>query len=58
MGLLGEMVLGNVRLFVNAENILNVRQTREDPLVRPVRGRMWEPCHAARVDARRVSGGK
>lgn len=37
MGLLGEIVLGNVRLFVNAENILNVRQTRHDPLLRPVR---------------------
>ncbi|MFC3711010.1 TonB-dependent receptor plug domain-containing protein [Sphingoaurantiacus capsulatus] len=37
MGLLGEIVVGNVRLFVNAENILNVRQTKYDPLIRPVR---------------------
>lgn len=37
MGLLGEIVLGPVRLFLNAENLLNVRQTKYDPLVRPVR---------------------
>jgi len=37
VGLLGEIVLGNARLFVNAENILDVRQSREDPLVRPTR---------------------
>lgn len=37
MGLLGEIVLGPVRLFVNAENLLNVRQTKYDPAVRPVR---------------------
>ena len=30
-------MLGNVRLFVNAENLLGVRQTRYDPLVRPTR---------------------
>jgi outer membrane receptor for ferrienterochelin and colicins len=37
MGMLGEIVLGKVRLFVNAENLLNVRQTKYDPLVRPTR---------------------
>lgn len=37
MGLLGEIVLGRVRLFANAENILNVRQTRYDPLLLPSR---------------------
>ncbi len=37
LGLLGEVVLGKVRLFVNAENLLGVRQTRYDPLVRPRR---------------------
>lgn len=37
MGILGEMVVGNVRWFVNAENILNVRQTRHDSLLRPAR---------------------
>lgn len=37
LGLLGEVVLGRVRLFVNAENLLGVRQTDHDPLVRPTR---------------------
>jgi iron complex outermembrane receptor protein len=37
LGLLGEIVLGKVRLFVNAENLLDVRQTKYDPLVRPTR---------------------
>jgi iron complex outermembrane receptor protein len=37
VGILGEVVLGRVRLFANAENILGVRQTRYDPLVRPQR---------------------
>lgn len=37
IGLLGEIVLGRARLFVNAENILGTRQTRYDPLLQPVR---------------------
>lgn len=37
VGLLGEIVLGPVRLFVNAENILDIRQSRYDPIVRPTR---------------------
>ncbi len=37
VGLLGEIVLGRYRLFLNLENLLNVRQTREDSLLRPVR---------------------
>jgi iron complex outermembrane receptor protein len=37
LGLLGEIVLGKVRLFVNAENLLDVRQTRHDPLLLPQR---------------------
>lgn len=37
LGLLGEIVLGKVRLFANAENLLNVRQTRTDPLLLPQR---------------------
>jgi len=35
LGLLGQITLGNVSWFVNAENLLNVRQTREDPLLLP-----------------------
>jgi iron complex outermembrane receptor protein len=37
VGVLGEVVLGKVSLFANAENILGVRQTRTDPLLRPTR---------------------
>lgn len=37
VGLLGEIVLGRVNLFANAENILGVRQTRYDPLLLPKR---------------------
>ena len=33
LGVLGELVVGKTRLFVNAENILGVRQTRYDPLL-------------------------
>ncbi len=50
VGLLGEIVLDRFRLFLNLENLLDVRQTRKDPLVRPSRasdGRWtvdaWEP---------------
>jgi iron complex outermembrane receptor protein len=37
LGVLGEIVLGKVSLFANAENILGVRQTRYDPLLRQQR---------------------
>jgi iron complex outermembrane receptor protein len=37
MGFLAEIVLGPARLFVNAENLLNVRQSKYDPLLRPRR---------------------
>ena len=37
MGVLGEVVLGKVSLFLNAENILNVRQTRYDSILLPRR---------------------
>lgn len=37
LGALAEMTLGKVSLFVNLENILNVRQTRTDPILLPAR---------------------
>ena len=37
LGLLGELVVGRARLFLNAENILGARQTRHAPLLRPTR---------------------
>jgi outer membrane receptor for ferrienterochelin and colicins len=51
VGLLGEIVHGRYRLFLNLENLLNVRQTRKDPLVRLARapdGR-WTPGRRWRV---------
>lgn len=37
IGLLGEIVLGRFRLFLNLENLLDIRQTKEDSLLRPSR---------------------
>jgi len=37
LGLLAEAVVGKARVFVNLENILDVRQTNYDRLVRPRR---------------------
>ena len=37
VGLLGEIIRGRYSFFLNLENLLNVRQTRKDPLVRPSR---------------------
>lgn len=33
LGLMGEVVVGKARVFLNAENILNIRQTKYDPLL-------------------------
>jgi outer membrane receptor for ferrienterochelin and colicins len=35
LGLLGQITVGKVSFFVNAENLLNVRQTKEDSLILP-----------------------
>jgi len=37
IGLLGQVAVGKARLFANAENILDIRQARYDPLLRPDR---------------------
>jgi outer membrane receptor for ferrienterochelin and colicins len=37
LGLLGEKTFGQFSWFVNAENLLNIRQTKEDLLVLPSR---------------------
>lgn len=43
LGVLAEAVVSeNVRVFVNLENLLNVRQTKYDPLVLPLRGAAGE----------------
>ena len=37
VGLLGEVAVGRARLFLNLENILDVRQSKHDPLLLPAR---------------------
>jgi iron complex outermembrane receptor protein len=58
-GGLVERRFGRVRLFVNAENLGGVRQTRFDPLVRPLQaadGR-WTVDAWAPLDGRVINGG-
>jgi iron complex outermembrane receptor protein len=58
-GALVERRVGRCRLFINAENLANVRQTRWDPLLRPARapdGR-WTVDAWAPLDGRNVNGG-
>ena len=38
VGVLAERRIGRARVFINAENLLDYRQTRYDPLVLPTRG--------------------
>jgi outer membrane receptor for ferrienterochelin and colicins len=59
LGLLAERRWGPLRLFVNGENLTNVRQTRWDPLLRPTRavdGR-WTVDAWAPLDGRTINGG-
>ena len=59
VGVLGERRFGRLRLFVNAENLANIRQTKYAPLVRPSRrpdGR-WTVDAWAPLDGIVVNGG-
>jgi iron complex outermembrane receptor protein len=59
LGLLAERKFGRVGLFLNSENLLDVRQTREDPLVLPARradGR-WTVDAWAPLEGRVINGG-
>jgi iron complex outermembrane receptor protein len=59
VGLLAERQFGRVRLFVNAENLTGVRQSRWDPLIRPTRapdGR-WTVDAWAPLEGRNINGG-
>lgn len=59
VGALAERRVGGVRLFVNAENLLDVRQTRHDPLILPAArpdGR-WTVDAWAPLDGRVINGG-
>ena len=59
LGALGEIVLGKVSLFINLENILNVRQTGYDPMLRPQRASdgQWTVDAWAPLDGFVVNGG-
>ena len=59
VGLLAEKRFGRVRVFVNAENITDVRQTRWDPIVRPTQGvdGRWAVDAWAPLDGRVLNAG-
>jgi iron complex outermembrane receptor protein len=59
LGFLAERKVGPLRLFVNLENLTNVRQTRWDPLLRPSRGidGRWTVDAWAPLDGRVINGG-
>lgn len=42
LGILGKITIGKVSLFANAENLLDVRQTKYDPLLLPQRAASGE----------------
>jgi outer membrane receptor for ferrienterochelin and colicins len=58
-GMLVERRFGRLRVFINAENLANVRQTKYNPLLRPQRnfdGR-WTVDEWAPLDGRVINGG-
>ena len=58
-GILAERRVGPLRLFINGENLTNVRQSRWDPILRPDRasdGR-WTVDAWAPLDGRVINGG-
>jgi iron complex outermembrane receptor protein len=59
LGLMGELVLGKVSLFINAENLLDIRQTRWDPLLLRRRSPVgaWTVDAWAPIDGRVINGG-
>lgn len=59
IGALAERRFGGARVFINAENLLNIRQTKYDPLITPVPrpdGR-WTVDAWAPLDGRVINGG-
>ncbi len=59
VGILGEITTGSVSWFINLENILDVRQTKEEPLIRPSRAPdgQWTTDIWSRNDGFIVNGG-
>ena len=58
-GMLVERRFGPLRVFVNAENLANVRQTKYDRLLRPQRSfdGQWTVDEWAPLDGRVINGG-
>jgi len=59
LGVLAERPIGRYKLFINGENLTNVRQTKFDPLLRPtqaVDGR-WTVDAWAPLDGRAINAG-
>jgi len=59
VGALAERRFGHFRLFINAENLTNVKQTTWDPLIRPSQGPdgRWTVDAWAPLDGRVINGG-
>jgi outer membrane receptor for ferrienterochelin and colicins len=59
VGFLAERRLGRFRVFINAENVTDVRQTRWDQLLRPTQGvdGRWTVDAWAPLDGRAFNGG-
>jgi iron complex outermembrane receptor protein len=59
LGLFGELIFGNVSVFLNAENLLDVRQTDYDPLLLPQRAAdgQWTVDAWAPLDGFALNGG-
>jgi iron complex outermembrane receptor protein len=59
LGLIGERRFGRVRAFLNLENLLDARQTRHDPLLRPTRSTLgrWTTDVWAPLEGRVINGG-
>jgi iron complex outermembrane receptor protein len=59
IGALGERRFGSLRVFINAENLLDVRQTKYDPLVltAPRRDGRWTVDAWAPLEGRVINGG-
>jgi outer membrane receptor for ferrienterochelin and colicins len=59
VGLLAEHAFGRLRVFVNVEDLNNVRQPQYDPLLRPTRGvdGRWTVDAWAPLDGRNINGG-
>jgi iron complex outermembrane receptor protein len=58
-GVLATRRVGRVLLFINGENLTDVRQTRSEPLLRPARGvdGRWTVDAWAPLDGRAINGG-